>query len=171
MGGVISGSGALTQTGPGALTISGTGNSYAGITTINNGYLYIARDLSLGAAPTSSSTGWNSSVGAVPNQVTLNCSSAATAGLRWSANGQTLAATRGIYLNSGNIGGIGVPAGDTETIAGPISGPGNFKSGFTYNTCLGTNVLTGLSTYKGTTTIAGGSLRLGINGALPAEHP
>jgi autotransporter-associated beta strand protein len=157
---VISGTGTLTQNGSGALTLSGTGNTYSGITTINGGYLYIARDLSLGAAPGS----------AVANQVTLNCT-AASAGLRWSASGQTLAATRGIYLNSGNIGGIGVTTGQSDTIAGPISGPGNFKSGFTYNTCLGTNVLTGLSTYTGTTTIAGGRLMLGISGALPSGTP
>ena len=170
---IISGTGTLTQNGSGALTISGTGNSYAGITTINNGYLYIARDLSLGAAPTSSSAGWNSGLGAVPNQVTLNCS-ANNAGLRWSVTGFTLAASRGIYLSSGNIGGIGVSTGQSDTIAGPITGPGNFKSGFTYNTCLGTNILTaasGLSTYTGTTTIAGGRLMLGASGTLPSGTP
>ena len=37
-----------------------------------------------------------------------------------------------------------------------------------YNTCLGTNILTGVSSYTGTTTIAGGRLLLGVSGALPS---
>jgi autotransporter-associated beta strand protein len=154
---IISGSGTLTQNGSGALTISGTGNSYQGITTINGGYLYIARDLSLGAAPSS----------LVATQLTLNCSSS-TAGLRWTANNQTLNANRGIYLAAGNKGSIGSGTASTETIAGPISGPGNFSSGISYNTCLGTNILTGLSSYTGTTTISAGRLLLGVSGALPS---
>ena len=170
LSGVISGAGTLTQNGSGALTLSGTGNSYSGITTINAGYLYIARDLSLGTAPTSSTPNWNSSLGAVPNQLTLNCSTS-TAGLRWTANNFTLTNSRGIYLASGNKGSIGSGTASTETIAGPITGPGNFSSGMSYNTCLGTNILTaasGLSSYTGTTTISGGRLMLGADGTLPS---
>ena len=108
---VISGSGTLTQNGSGALTISGTGNSYTGITTVNSSYLSIARDLSLGAVPTSSFSGWNGTC--VPNQLTLNCGSTANVGIRWTASGQLpLNAARGVYLTAGSHNGyIGSSSG------------------------------------------------------------
>jgi autotransporter-associated beta strand protein len=164
LSGIISGSGTLTKsTGTGTLTLSGTANTYSGITTINAGYVYISADASLGAAPGSP----------VANQLTLNCGTL-SAGLRFNANNIVLNAYRGIYLagsGAGSGGSVNVAQNNTATIAGVISGPGNFQSGANDTTGTGTNVLSGLNTYLGTTAIAAGRLKLGISGALPSGTP
>src|ERR1019366_2529580 len=160
LSGLISGSGTLTKsTGTGTLTLSGTANTYSGITTINAGYVYISADASLGAAPGSP----------VANQLTLNCGTL-SAGLRFNANNITLNANRGIYLGVSG-GSVNVAQNNTATIAGVISGPGNFQSGANDTTGTGTNVLSGLNTYLGTTAIAAGRLKLGISGTLPSGAP
>ena len=146
----------VVKTGTGAMTLSGA-NTYAGGTTINGGAIVITLDGNLGAT-----TG----------TLTLNCGTGASTGtgLHFNAAGITLNASRGITLGA-NGGCIGAPAGDTETNAGVITGTGNFQSGFSYNSLLGTNVLTAANTYSGTTIIAAGRLLLGSGGSLPSGTP
>ena len=52
LGGLLTGSGALTKIGSGTLTISGTSNQYAGSTVINEGTLQISQESNLGAGTT-----------------------------------------------------------------------------------------------------------------------
>ena len=149
----------VIKTGASTVILSGTASTYTGPTTVNGGYLYINADASLGTAPASP----------VANQLTLNCGTLST-GLRFNANNVTLNANRGIYLGA-NGGSINCPTGDKATILGVISGPGNFQSGANDTTGTGTNVISGASTYSGTTAIAAGRLLLGASGALPSGTP
>ena len=149
----------MNKTTTNTLTLSGT-NTYTGITTITSGLLQISSDTNLGAAPGSP----------VTNSITLN--SGATTnnyGLRVTAN-MTLNSNRGITL--GATGGqIQVAQNDTLTYGGIITGNGNFEDGTGITVGYGTLVLSGANTYKGTTTIAAGTLRLGANGSLPSGTP
>jgi autotransporter-associated beta strand protein/probable HAF family extracellular repeat protein len=49
--GAISGTGGLTKSGSGTLTLSSTNNAYSGVTTINNGVLEITGGVNLGTTP------------------------------------------------------------------------------------------------------------------------
>ena len=55
-GGTISGSGSVTQSGPGVTVLMGN-NSYAGATTISNGWLYVDGDQSGATGPTTAASG------------------------------------------------------------------------------------------------------------------
>jgi len=134
--GVLSGDGSLRKIGAGTLELTGA-NSYAGGTDIDGGVVSAASDANLGAA---------------------------TGALRF--NGGTLrldgdfspAATRAITTEGG---GAQIDTnGHAVTLAQPITGGGALtKAG------AGTLVLTGDSSYAGTTTISEGSLQLGDGGA------
>ena len=56
LSGVISGTGLLTKSNSGALTLSGT-NTYSGTTTISGGTISISADSGLGSAPGSATAG------------------------------------------------------------------------------------------------------------------
>ncbi|MCE9609015.1 MAG: autotransporter-associated beta strand repeat-containing protein [Chthoniobacter sp.] len=87
LSGVIDGSGTLTKTGPGTLTLTAT-NTYSGKTVVSAGMLRISTDRGLGAVPG----------GFQADNVTLNNG----ASLYKAAGGNTtLAANRGITLGSG----------------------------------------------------------------------
>lgn len=155
----LAGSAGLNKTTSGTLTLSGT-NTYTGITTITSGLLQISSDTNLGTAPASP----------VTNSITLN--SGATTnnyGLRVTAT-FTLNSNRGITL--GATGGqIQVAQNDTLTYGGIITGSGNFETGTGITVGYGVLVLSGANNYKGSTTIAAGTLRLGANGSLPSSTP
>ena len=142
---VIGGTGTLTKSGVGALTLGGT-NTYSGVTTITGGTLNIAADSGLGAVP-----------------------GTATAG-HLVLSGGTLAATGTFTLNSKRGlttgGSLDVAADKTLTYGGIAAG-----SGALTKTGTGTLVLTGANTYTGATFISGGTLQLGdgtTNGSLAA---
>lgn len=159
---VLAGSGPLTLS-SGTMTLSGL-NTYTGITTVSNGSLVITNDANLGAAPSS----------LVANQLTLNSAinnGANDYGVRAQTTSFTLNANRGIYLGT-NGGSFNMQNGQTLTIAGPISGPGNFWSCPNSSAGYGTIILNNVNnTYEGATYIGAGYLELGVNSALPSGTP
>jgi len=142
-GGVIAGTGTLTQAGAGTLTLSGT-NTYTGATNLNGGSLSIGADANLGAAPGS----------VTASQLAFNGGTLATTGTF------ALNSNRGITLNSG--GGTFAPSsGTTLTYGGVVAGTG----AVTVNGS-GTLSLTGTNTYSGATNLNGGTLSIGSDSNL-----
>jgi autotransporter-associated beta strand protein len=137
IGSVVAGNDGLAKNGPGALKLA-KGNSYSGGTTINGGTLGIISN-ALGAVP--ASAGLN---------ITINFGSA----MQFNVNNLTLAATRQIYLGSG--GGIIDTNGNSDTIAGLITGAGSFSK-----TGSGTLTLTAANDYTGATNVVAGKLLIG----------
>ncbi|MGN6367542.1 MAG: autotransporter-associated beta strand repeat-containing protein [Phycisphaerae bacterium] len=130
----ISGGGSLTVDGAGTLVLTGT-NTYTGGTYLNGGELSIASDASIGG--TSSKITFNGGVlqinGAQPN-IDSHV-------VNWST-----------FSGGFDI----VSAGNTFTVGSAIGGSGNFiKAG------AGALVLNNANTFTGTTTISGGTLRIG----------
>ncbi len=134
--GVISGNGALAQSGSGTLVLSAA-NIYTGATSINAGTLSIAS---------------NASLGAVAIAATLNI------------NGGTLLTTATFTMdNAGNnkrgiiIGGGGTTISNSSatqlTVTGVVSGAGSLTK-----TGIGTTLLSGANTYSGDTIVKSGAL-------------
>ncbi|XHS77015.1 autotransporter-associated beta strand repeat-containing protein [Burkholderiaceae bacterium UC74_6] len=143
--GIISGSGGLTKTGTGTQTLSGV-NLYTGPTTVNGG------TLQAGAAAGGQAFGINSAV-------TL----ANMAGATLDLNGfdQTIGSLAGGGANGGDVtlgtATLTTGADNTSTsYAGIISGSGGLTK-----TGLGTQTLSGASSYTGATAINAGTLQAG----------
>ena len=136
--GIISGSGNLTATN--TIQLRGT-NTYSGNTTVNNGFLCIDKEASLGATPG-----------------TFNAASLTLSGGAYLSNyiapaAISLNANRGITLASGNSGGFDV-VGNSLTVDGVITGSGGFlKSG------SGALILTAQNTFSGPINVNNGELR------------
>ena len=150
---VISGTGGVTQSGPGSVTLTGV-NTFTGQTTVTSGTLAIGAGGSIAGS----------------SAVQLQANNGQTAGrLDISAGGQTIN-----NLSSAQSGTTAVPTvvlggntltvntnvssipGNTVTFGGVISGTGALvKIG------VSTMVLTGTNTYSGGTTISQGTLQLG----------
>ena len=165
LGGVISGSGAVTKAGNGTLTLGGA-NTYSGGTAIGAGAVSVSFDGSAGGSA--------GNLGAVPasaaaNNVILN-------GGDLLGNGTlTLHANRGIGIgplagSSGATALIDAASGQTFTVNGIIASAGNTgANGLTVNSVAstpGTVILGGANTFNGTTVVAGGTLRLANSLAL-----
>jgi autotransporter-associated beta strand protein/T5SS/PEP-CTERM-associated repeat protein len=129
-GGVISGTGAFAQIGPGT-TILTAANTYSGGTAINNGVLAVAADANLGAATGGLSFGGG----------TLQFLSGFTS-------------NRAVTLNTG--GGTLDTNGNSATLGGSISGSGPFiKTGIGTLTLSGTSSYSGATAVNAGTLQAG----------------
>jgi autotransporter-associated beta strand protein len=139
-----SGPNTLDQQGPGQLELANSTNSYGGSTLINQGTLVL---LANNAVPASSA-------------VTVN------AGAAFDMLG--LSDTIGSLAGAGNVaalGALGTGADKTSTtFSGVISGTGSVSKIGT-----GTWTLAGANIYSGPTQIFDGTLKLGINDAIPQK--
>ncbi|WP_438481951.1 autotransporter-associated beta strand repeat-containing protein [Oleiharenicola lentus] len=186
----------ITKTGPGTLVLS-SANTYSGVTTLSGGTLVLAADgalgtstLSLGAATTLRSDG---AARTIANNVSLSGDATLggtgnltfTAPIILSGNpaaGRTLTITNTGVTTVGNIG-TSLPgaSGTLLTLAGSGSlivngtvanqgtgagGPGNQALSLT-KTGTGNLTLNGVNTYRGATTINGGSIT--VNGSALAS--
>jgi autotransporter-associated beta strand protein len=149
LAGPLSGTGGFIKTSSGTLVLSGSNTISGGITSFGGGAVEISADANLGAVPVTTAS----------NAITL--AGATTSGRLRVTESFTMAPTRGITLNVGGttatpLGGtIDVVTDKTLTVGGPISGAGRLtKSG------SGTLVLSGSSSYAGTTTVSSGTLVL-----------
>jgi len=146
--GVISdGSGTvgLTKGGTGVMTLSGA-NTYTGFTRINAGTLAIASDGALGTAPGAATAG----------QLTFG------GGVLQTTASFTLNSNRGVAMTG--TGNFLTDPSTTLSYGGVIAGASNLtKSG------TGTLVLSGTSTYTGTTSVSAGVLRVQASAALGAS--
>ncbi len=151
--GVVSGNGGLNVSGANNLRyaiLTNTGNSFTGGVTVSgdNSVLRVPSDAALG--PTS-------------NTVTLQNGGRLMNGNTGSGVSFSLDAARAINLASG-IGRFHVWGGQTLTVPGTISGPGNLAK-----TDGGLLVLSGSNTYGGYTHIEGASqLRIDANQVIPS---
>lgn len=144
--GNITGSGALTKIGAGLLELGGS-NTYSGTTFVSQGTLKLLNSNAL-----SPNTSFQVSPGAV-----------------FDANGftQTLADLSGTGEINVGAGLTVQPSGPTpSTFSGTLGGTGGFTMSGT-----GTIVLAGINSYTGPTQISNGTVKLGIEGALPSGTP
>jgi len=146
--GVISGTnGALTKTGTGTLTLSGT-NTYTGPTTLSAGTLSVAT-INNGGTAGNLGQATNSVVNLVFNGGTLQYTG---------ANAST---DRSFTINTGKTATIDVTA-NTLT----MSGASTFTNGSLTKTGAGTLALSGANLFTGATTVSAGTLALGNVNAL-----
>jgi fibronectin-binding autotransporter adhesin len=147
---VISGTGSLTKSGNGTLTL-GVNNNFSGKTTINAGSVAIAADARLGTAPGS----------LVSDQLTLNGGTLATTA------SFTLNTNRGVTLGAAG-GSISIGAGTVLTITNSqqtVSGSGSL-------TKLGTGTLAlgGSNNFSGGTLLDSGTLRLQASSVISGDN-
>lgn len=138
-GGVISGTGGLSKSGAGILTLSGS-NSFTGGTTIRVGFINFAADANLGTG-----------------SITLN-----GGGLQWASGNTIDISSRLIALGSG--GGTIDTNGNNVNFATALTGAGGLtKAGD------GILTLTTSNTYSGETFITGGLINFSNNANLSAQ--
>ncbi|KZK82328.1 Extracellular serine protease precursor [Pseudovibrio sp. Ad13] len=129
--GDLSGSGALTKTGSGILTLSGNNSSYSGIISVNGGGLSISAANQLGTGTT-----------------TLNATS-----LSYTASTNATLST--VVL------GTGASTFDVTSAAGALTLSGNLAgAGSLIKTGAGTLVLSGTNTFSGGATVSVGTLQV-----------
>ncbi|MBI5769337.1 MAG: autotransporter-associated beta strand repeat-containing protein [Verrucomicrobia bacterium] len=138
----IMGTGSVTKTGTGALTLSAA-NSQTGTTTLTAGTLNVATGAALSGA----------TAGLVVNGGTLNLNNTAQTVAALSGTGGT------INLGSGHT--LAVNSTTTGTYSGIFASTGNLTKNGT-----GTLTLAGVNTQTGTTTVSAGTVIVSSTGAL-----
>jgi autotransporter-associated beta strand protein len=182
--GNISGTGTLTNTGVGTVTLLGN-NSYSGTTTITSGTVQIGNGGTTGTLGTGNVVNNSAFTGLLFNRsdtITVANNISGTGGLAKGGSGTTILTGTNSYANTtvgsgtlqigdgGTAGNLGTGSvtnngtlafnrSDDITITNAISGSGSLNK-------LGTNtlVLTGNNTSTGGTTISGGTLQAGNGG-------
>jgi len=150
----IGGTGGLAKTGAGTLTLSNSGNTYSGATSITGGILAISADSQLGTAPGTFTQG----------QLVLDSGTLSSTGTF------SLDPNRGIQIGpfSGQGDGtINVGSGEL-TYNGIIASNGVSGTGNLVKSGAGTLTLGGANTYSGNTTISAGILKLASSTAIPS---
>ena len=178
--GVISGTGSVTQIGPGTTILTGT-NTYSGGTTISagtlqvgsggtagsitgnvtdNGVLAFDRSDSVTFAGVISGTGSVTQIGTgttiLTGTNTYNGGTTIGSGTLQIGNGGTAGSITGNVTDAGVL---AFDRSDSVTFAGVISGTGSVTQ-----IGPGTTILTGTNTYTGGTTISAGTLQVGNGG-------
>jgi autotransporter-associated beta strand protein len=180
--GSIFGSGGLTKTGTGTLTIS-SALSYTGTTFINSGAIQISTNGGLSGVVSGSNGGiliynWGSNSVLMSNTLTggVGLTQAGSGGLyvtgASSYTGTTSISSGAIYIGDGsttgslgtgpvvNNGTLYFYRSNSFTVSNAISGSGNL-----YQDGAGTVTLTGSNSYLGSTLLASGFFQLGNGGA------
>lgn len=141
----VSGTQALTKSGPGTLVLSGS-NTYSGGTSVSAGVLQFNNLAALGSG-------------------TLALGAATTNGtLRYASGNTDDISSLSVTLNAG--GGTIDTNGNDVTFAGPIGGGG---AGGLTKAGPGKLTLAGANTYTGATTVSNGTISLSANGNLGAN--
>lgn len=165
--GIIAGEGPLTKLGNGTLTLSGD-NTYDGETFVNGGVLVVNHANALGSAA-GGTTVATTSILRLGQSVTGETLTITGAGSNNNGNLQvaSISATWGGDIILGGAGArIGTSgAGSVLTVTGVIQDGTHGKLGISASG--GTVVLTNNNTYTGVTEMVRGTVRLGIDNALP----
>jgi fibronectin-binding autotransporter adhesin len=165
--GQISGDGLLIKAGTGSLTLSNSGNSYSGGTRLTSGTLLLDHNNALGSGNLnfdSSTSGTLRSTDGTTRTIANNIG--VISGSGWNVNFGTadsgdivFSSTSSASLGSGSAIRTFTVNNAATTFAMAFTNTSNLaKSG------TGTMILTGNSTYTGTTTINAGTLQLGAGG-------
>jgi fibronectin-binding autotransporter adhesin len=160
LSGTVLGTGGLSKSGNGTVTLSNT-NTYTGATTISAGTLSLTGSLA-GTAIATNSTGIlnQSAAGVISGASSFTQGSSGTSILS-GANTYTGTTTisAGTLSLTGSLAGTAIATSSTgilnQSAAGVISGTSSFTQGSS-----GTSILSGANTYTGATTISAGTLAL-----------
>src|SRR5579883_358991 len=161
-GGIIAGSGNLTQAGAGTSILTGS-NSYTGSTSVNAGTLSLASAGALGTNATGTSGVTVGSSGTLGiSGITLSNSNATVNLSGALSSSGTSVLGNGFTLNNGHS----ISSTGTLTLNGILSGSNGLSTAGS-----GTVVLGAAENYTGTTSVTAGTLQMGIANAISSSSP